>query len=289
VPSFTALLSALTNFKHALKQICRRLERREFALDVAIHLAGFDDAAQRAILGLPAADVPREVIQGAEFGFTGKSKWSFTAQHPLHSKVRSTWGAAVQGVFALLTGSNVWPPEGVPPAVSAAALQLRPASVQLYRGLKITRAGVSNVTLQCSPSFHGRPRQDTVLLSGGPDFEYDDVHAMEYGLVHCFFSYSDAGLTDLLRWGADEFEVDVEDDAFAQYSQFFLMQRYRPSALGNQLLPLRYYAAKELSNDYETESVAAIYSRARPFPWFHSADADDDMKKKKGAIFCQFK
>jgi hypothetical protein len=62
------------------------------------------------------------------------------------------------------------------------------------------------------------------------------------------------------------------------YSQFFLMQRYQPSLAGNALLNMRFYAAKELSNDFETESVGAIHSRARPMPWFHGS-ADNDMKK----------
>lgn len=53
---------------------------------------------------------------------------------------------------------------------------------------------------------------------------------------------------------------------------------------GDHMLPLRYYAAKDLTNVFETESVGAIRSRARPFLWFHGT-ADDDMKKRKGAIF----
>lgn len=194
----------------------------------------------------------------------------------------------MQGVFELLTGSDVWPPVGAPAGMVNAALILDPAAVQLYRGLRLTRPGVCDTTLQCSPSFHGRPRQDAVLLSTGPDAaDYTDVHSMEYGLVHCFFSYSDAGLRDFLSWGAGKFDVDVDEDSWAQYTQFFLMQRYRPSPAGDALLPLRYYAAKVLSNDYETESVAAIRSRARAFPWFHGTP-QDDMKKRKGAIFCQF-
>ena len=43
---------------------------------------------------------------------------------------------------------------------------------------------------------------------------------------------------------------------------FFLMQRYRPSAVGNALLLLRFYAATTLSDDYETECVGAIHSHA---------------------------
>jgi hypothetical protein len=170
-----------------------------------------------------------------------------------------------------------------------AALQLKPAAVQLYRGVKIVRPGVSNTTLQCSPSFHGVPRQDAVLLNGGPGATYDDIQTMEYGLVHCFFSYRDPSLVDLLRWGALKFGIDVADDPdYVAYSQFFLMQRYRPSAPGNALLPLSFYAAKTLSDDYETESVGAIHRRARPMPWFHGT-ADDDMKQKKGAIFCAYR
>lgn len=277
-------LAALTNFKNAFKQVCRRLERREFALDVAVELAGFSTAARRAILGLPASDLPRPVIRGAEFGFTGKSKEKFSARHKLYAKIRGSWPAAVRGVFELLTGSDVWPPANAPPGLLAAAVQLNPANVQLYRGLKITRPGVCNTTLQCSPSFHGRERQDAVLLNG----VNDDIQGMEYGLVHCFFSYNDDGLAALLRWGARQFDVEVDDEALTQYAQFFLMQRYRPSTLGNALLRMRYYAPKDLSGDYETESVAVIHSRAKPLSWFHGTAAED-MKMKKGAIFCQFK
>jgi hypothetical protein len=201
----------------------------------------------------------------------------------------------VKGSFSLLTGSAVWPPAAAPPALVAAALLFDPNAVTLYRGLKITRPGVCNMTLQCSPSFHHRPRQDAVLLCGEPDFAYDDIQAMEYGLIHCFFSYSGVGLTSLLRWGAAKFDVLGGDDdgspsledVLPQYAQFFLMQRYRPSASGNALLRLRHYAAKDLSNDYETENVAVIYTRARPLSWFHGSAAND-MKKKKGAIFCEF-
>lgn len=273
--------AALTNFKNPLKQIARRLERREFALDVAIYLSGLSDATIRALLGQPAADAPRDVIVAAEFGFTGKSKSRFSALHPLCGKIRSTWDAAVRGVFETLTGSSEWPPAEAPAGMVEAALQFDPAAVQLYKGLKISRPGVSNTTLQCSPDFHGRPRQDVVLLSGGPDATYDDIQTMEYGLVHCFFSYNGAPLISLLRWGAGEFGAAADTTL---PTQFFLMQRYRPNAAANALLPLRNFAAKVLSNDFETESVAVIHKRAQPMPWFHGTHADD-RKKKKGAIF----
>ena len=68
-----------------------------------------------------------------------------------------------------------------------AAVRLQPDAVQLYRGIKIMRPGVSNTTLQCSPSFHGAPRQDAVLLNGDAVATYDDIQTIEYGLVHCFF------------------------------------------------------------------------------------------------------
>ena len=283
--------AALTNYKNALVQICRRLQRREFALDVAIELSDLNETAKRVLSGLPASDAPRHVIDCPEFSFTGKSKSHFSAHHPHFTKIRDSWQMAVRGVFELFTGSDVWPPVGAPVGLVNAALQLNSAAVQLYRGIKIVRPLVSNTTLQCSPSFHDRPRQDAVLLMGGPEATYDDVHEMEYGLVHCFFSYSDPSFVNLLRWGAQAFNVDVNDDdedAYVMYSQFFLMQRYRPSLAGNALLNMRFYAAKDLSNDFETESVGAIHSRARPMPWFHGT-ADNDMKKKKGAIFCLFK
>lgn len=278
--------AALTNYKNVLPQVCRRLQRREFALDVALELAGLPAAAKRALLRLPASDAPRDVIVDAEFGFTGKSKTVFSAHHPLCAKMRDSWALAVRGLFEFVTGSDEWPPVGAPDGMVEAALILNPDAVQLYRGLKISRPGVSNTTLQCSPSFYGRPRQDAVVLSGGPDFAYDDVRTMEFGLVHGFFSYSDPSLVDLLRWGAQTFGGDGEDvDRFAQ---FFVMQRYRPSPTGDVLLPTRYYAAKDLSNDFETEYVGVIHSRARPMSWFHGTAADD-MKKRKGAIFCRFK
>ena len=105
-----------------------------------------------------------------------------------------------------------------------------------------------------------------------------------------FFSYRGVALTNLLRWGVSEFNVDVEDDGMlAQYAQFFLMQRYRPCAQDGELLPLRFYAAKELSNAFETNTLATIHSRANPLSWFHGTAADDmKKKKKKGAIFCQY-
>ena len=265
--------------------------RREFALDVAIELSDMPDAAVRALKGLPVSEAPRHVVEHAEFSFTGKDKGIFSSHHPLFKKMRDSWEMAVQGVFELLTGSDVWPPAGAPAGMVAAAVQLKPACVQLYRGIKIMRPGVSNTTLQCSPSFHGRPRQDTVLLNSA-DGAYDDIQNVEYGLVHCFFSYDDPCLIELLRWGVESFGVDFDDpedgDAFMQYTQFFLMQRYRKSALGNALLPLDTYAAKDLSDDFETDCVGAIHSRACPMPWFHGT-ADDDMRRKKGAIFCVYK
>ena len=279
--------AALTNYKHSLEQVCRRLQRREFALDVAIELCGIPDAAKRALLKLPASDAPREVIEGAEFGFTGASTTAFSAQHPLYSKIRSTWALAVRGVYEAVTGSDVWPPVDAPVGMVAAALQLNTEAVHLYRGLKITRPGVSNTTLQCSPSFHGRPRQDAVLLNMGPEATYDDIRTMEYGLVHCFFTYKDPSLPALLTWGATQFGMDPSAESIDRYAQFLLMQRYRPSALGDAVLPLRYYAAKDLSNDFETELVGAVHSRARAMPWFHGTAAAN-MTKRKGAIFCQF-
>lgn len=58
--------AALTNGKNVLPQICNRLQCREFALDVAVELDGLNEATKRAVAGLPAADVPRNVIEGAE-------------------------------------------------------------------------------------------------------------------------------------------------------------------------------------------------------------------------------
>ena len=46
--------AGLTNYKHFLKQICDRLQRKEFVLDVAVQLGGLKPATIRALEGLPA-------------------------------------------------------------------------------------------------------------------------------------------------------------------------------------------------------------------------------------------
>ena len=282
--------AALTNFKHFLPQICSRIQRREFAIDVIA--GGLRPDTQRALLKFDDVQVEDDEA-ASEFGFTGKVESVFSAQHRLFLKLKNSWDLAVQGVFAVLTGSDVWPPVQVPVGIKSAALLFDPSAVQMYRGLKIVRPGLSNTTLQCSPSFHGRPRYDTVQLNDVPGFAYDDVAEFEYGLVHVFFSYSGDGLLELLKWGAGKFNIGSVADRgqkifYAPHTQFFLQQRYRPAPADvDALLPLRYYRIKMLSNDFETESVSVIRCRARPFSWFHGVHGDD-MRKRKGAIFCQF-
>ena len=282
--------AALTNYKNALVQICRRLQRREFALDVAIALSDMPDLAKRVLLKQPLSDVPREVINAPEYSLTGEVVANFSEGHRLFSKIKNSWSEAVQSVFALLTGSDEWPVEGAPDGYVESALHFNAAGVKLYRGLKVSVPDICNTTLRCTPNFHGRPRQDSVLLFGDDDATYDDVQTMEYGLVHCFFSYRHADLDRLLVWGAQKFAMDYGEETLKKYSQFFLMQRYRPCAVGNAALPLgSLYAAKALSDVYETEPVSVIRNRARAQAWFHGTKAGvDDFKKKKGAIFGVF-
>ena len=288
----------MTNFKDTLKQICRRIERQEFAIDVALAIGGLNPAIQRALEGLSTryeSDSDDDDDEsGQEFEFRGESKHSLDPH--LVSKIHSTWELAVRGAFATLTNSDVWPPVGAPAGSVAAALQFDPSAMQCYTGLKIVRPGASNGIIRCTQSFHGKPRHDVVVLNGAPDFAYDDAHTMEYGYVHCFFTYKGAGLASLLKWGAVHFNVVPDGGGGAaasavtitQFTQFTLLQRYRPSSFGNAKFPLRNYAAKVLSADYETECVAVVHCRARPYPWFHGT-MENDMQQKKGAIFCTFK
>ena len=121
---------------------------------------------------------------------------------------------------------------------------------------------------------------------------FGDVHEIEYGLVHTFFSYTGAGFMNFLTWANLNVHVNgvnpQQAQMLSQYSQFVLMQRYRPSVEGDNLLPLTTYAAKALSNDYEVDLVSVIRCRARPQHWFHGTP-DDVLRKKKGAIFCLYK
>jgi hypothetical protein len=163
----------------------------------------------------------------------------------------------------------------------------------MYRGIKVVRSGVSNTTLVCSPSYHGRPRYDTVQLNGDADEDYCDLSTFEYGLVHAFYSYSGDSLLSLLQWGATKFNVGEPEERLQQsfytpYTQFVLLQRYRPTTPQvRAMLPLQHYRLMVLSDDFETELVGVIRCRARPLAWFHG-DGADDMKKRKGAVFCQF-
>ena len=278
--------AALTNYKNALRQICCRIERREFALDAAISLAGFNLATRRALEGLPAEEPEEGAGVGAfEFGLTGVTVTPL--EHRLCNKIRASWGVAVKGAFASLTGSNVWPPVAAPVGCVAAALLFAPDDMTLYTGLKIVRPGVNNSTIHCSPSFHGKRRFDCVILNGEAGFAYNNIQEIEYGQLHCFFSYQGNGLRDLLQWGASHFNVDG-GRVGPSYTQFTLLQRYRPCQYGNLRLPMQNYAAKALSGDFETELVAIIHGRAREMPWFHGTPAND-MKQKKGAIFGLFK
>jgi hypothetical protein len=97
--------AALTNYKRFLWQICRRIERREFAIDFAVHAGGLQPATRRALLGLPAAnnDCSDDDEGVSEFGFTGREEADFCAAHRLYTKLRNTWVQAVRGVFSLLT------------------------------------------------------------------------------------------------------------------------------------------------------------------------------------------
>jgi hypothetical protein len=61
-------LAALTNFKIPLIQICDRLERNEFALDVAVKIAGLQVAMVHALQGLPVKRPEAEAV--AESGET---------------------------------------------------------------------------------------------------------------------------------------------------------------------------------------------------------------------------
>lgn len=73
-------------------------------------------------------------------------------------------GLAVHYTFQTLCGEDSWSSSAVPGGLIEAALQFDAAAVQLHRGCKIVRPGVSNTTLRCSPSFHGRPRYDSIQL-----------------------------------------------------------------------------------------------------------------------------
>ena len=117
-----------------------------------------------------------------------------------------------------------------------AAVRLQPDAVQLYRGIKIMRPGVSNTTLQCSPSFHGAPRQDAVLLNGDAVATDDDIQTIDM-VLSTAFSYSDPSLINLLRWGVPTFgdgaEVD-DDDTYVQYSTRVLPDAALSTECGGQ-------------------------------------------------------
>jgi hypothetical protein len=86
-----------------------RIERVEFALDVALLFSDINPATRRALQGLPASDEDDDASVGAgEFGLTGKSRAEFTPASPLFKRVRDSWPLAVQGAFFILTGSDVW-------------------------------------------------------------------------------------------------------------------------------------------------------------------------------------
>ena len=153
-------------------------------------------------------------------GLTGKVRVVFSAEHRLFAKTRACWTLAVKDVFAVMSGSDVWPPPAAPQELVAAALQFDPSSVQLYRGLKIMRRELSHITLQCNESFHGHPRFDTVQLNREPGSLYDDVHEFEFGLVHCFFVYNGAGLRNFLTWGASHVPYGLDAEAVASQGFF---------------------------------------------------------------------
>ena len=94
----------------------------------------------------------------------------------------------------------------------------------------------------------------------------------------------------MLKWGAERFNVGSPDERvegnrlYTQSLQFVFMQRYLPAPPA--VSALRYYRVKLLSDDFEVNTVSVL-CRARPLAWFHGTHADD-MKKKKGAIICQF-
>ena len=171
-PSSPSCLAALTNFKHflaAVPQIYKRIQFREFAVDVVLEISSLKEGTKRALLGLPASapvvDADDADSVAGEFGFTSKDTTTLSAQHPLLATLKISWTQAVRSAFVTLTGNEQWPPVGVPPLLLADALPFDPAAAQLYRGLKIVRPGVSNSTLRCSPLFHGRPRYDTAQLN----------------------------------------------------------------------------------------------------------------------------
>jgi hypothetical protein len=281
------IFAAMTNYKNALIQICSMLERMEFAIGVALYMARLEPATVRALKGQPEEDGgDAAAAESGEFYLTGAVAGPFTEEHPLFARMRAKWASVVQDIYATLSecDEDAWPPVGFSAELANEALSFNPSFVKEFLGLKINRPDVCCTTLQISESFHGRQRQDSVLLNAADD-AYDDVRSSEFALLHCFFSYSGVAFMDLLKHGAQQ--GGKPPSAITPFSQFSMMQRYISTATSVAAFPLRYYTAKMLSKNYELCSISVIRSRARPLPWF-CANQDNDMNKMRGAIFCQF-